>query len=150
MRRLVRAAGILTASVLAVLGLVHLLWAGGLQAGSAVAIPQRGTQPVFVPSRTWTVAVAGGLLAAALTLLARMGIARLPIVTAGCLRWGAWTLAALFGTRAIGEFRYVGLFKRERGTAFARWDTRLYTPLCILIASGSALVAACGSGPIDA
>jgi hypothetical protein len=40
-------------------------------------------------------------------------------------------LAALFGARAIGERRYVGFFKRVRGTAFAWWDTRVFSPLSI-------------------
>jgi hypothetical protein len=41
-------------------------------------------------------------------------------------RRGALALATLFGPRAIGEFRYLGLF----------------TPLCVVIALGSAVTAA--------
>jgi hypothetical protein len=40
-------------------------------------------------------------------------------------------LAALFLLRSVGEFRLVGFFKRVRGTDFAWWDTRLYSPLCL-------------------
>jgi len=36
----------------------------------------------------------------------------------------------------------VGLFKRVQRTMFARWDSRLFTPLCIAIAVGSGVVAA--------
>lgn len=60
-------------------------------------------------------------------------------------RWpfvaGTWTLAAVFLGRIVGDFRWFGLFKRMRGTAFAWWDTWLFVPLCLLLALGC-LVAA--------
>ncbi len=35
---------------------------------------------------------------------------------------------------AIGLcFRYVGFFKRVRGTRFAEMDTRYYSPLCLTL-----------------
>ena len=43
--------------------------------------------------------------------------------------------------RAIGDFRYVGFFKRVRGSRFARMDTTLYSPLCLALAAGVAAVA---------
>lgn len=44
--------------------------------------------------------------------------------------------------RAVGDFRSVGVFKRVRGTAFARWDSRLYVLLCLAIAAACAVLAA--------
>jgi hypothetical protein len=136
----VRACGLATAGMLTVLGLFHVLWAAGIKAGSTAALPERDGRPLFQPGRASTLMVAGGLFGGALTLLARLGLVRTPL-PARYPMWGCWLLATLFGLRAIGEFQYVGLFKRVRGTAFARWDTRLYTPLCIVISLGSALVA---------
>ncbi|HPG26670.1 MAG TPA: DUF3995 domain-containing protein, partial [Myxococcota bacterium] len=49
-------------------------------------------------------------------------------------RVGIWALAVLFALRAIGEFRYVGFFKRVRDTRFARLDTLVFSPLCATIA----------------
>jgi len=135
--------GSVTAGLLAVLGVIHLYWAARGIKGRSVALPEKDGRPVMQPSRASTVAVAAGLFGGALTLLARLGLARLP-VPPSWPRWGAWSLAALFGLRAIGEFRYVGLFKRVKGTPFARWDSRLFTPLCIVIAVGVALAAATG------
>jgi hypothetical protein len=139
--RLARVCSILTASVLAVLGLIHVYWAARGSAGRSVALPERDGRPIFQPGRASTLAVAAGLSGGALVLLARAEIVRLPVPTPW-LRWGAWALAALFAFRALGDFRYVGLFKRVKHTPFARWDTRLFTPLCGLIALGSGLVAA--------
>jgi hypothetical protein len=47
--------------------------------------------------------------------------------------------------RAIGDFNYVGFFKRRRGTRFAHLDTRLYSPLALGLGLGTAIVAACRS-----
>lgn len=33
--------------------------------------------------------------------------------------------------RAVGDFRLVGLFKTVRGTAFAHWDSVLYSPIAL-------------------
>ncbi|WP_268893745.1 DUF3995 domain-containing protein [Paenibacillus puerhi] len=30
----------------------------------------------------------------------------------------------------MGDFRYVGMFKRVRGSRFARHDNYVFTPLC--------------------
>jgi hypothetical protein len=147
MRRVTLAGGLGTTGLLAILGLLHVFWAvRGASSGSAV-IPQRAGRPVFRPSRLGTMGVAGCLFAAALTLLARLGIVRLPAcvpagVRATLPQRGAWVLAAIFGLRVVGDFRYVGIFKRVTGTPFARWDTRLFVPVCIIVAAGSALVAA--------
>ena len=46
----------------------------------------------------------------------------------------AWVFAAMFALRAIGDFRYVGFFKRIRDTRFARLDTLAYSPLCAVLA----------------
>jgi hypothetical protein len=39
------------------------------------------------------------------------------------------------------HYLYVGLFKRQRGTAFARNDDRYFTPLAILLAGLTGVVA---------
>ena len=43
------------------------------------------------------------------------------------------------GLRAVGDFRMVGFWKTVRDTPFARWDTRLFSPLCVAIAALVAL-----------
>jgi hypothetical protein len=144
MTRIVRGYGTTTAGLLALLGLIHLYWAARGISGRSVALPEKDGRPVMQPSRASTVAVAAGLFAGALTLLARLGLVWVP-VSDSWPRRGAWMLAALFGLRAVGDLRYVGLFKRVKDTPFARWDSRLFTPLCIAIAIGSALTAATGS-----
>ena len=57
------------------------------------------------------------------------------------LAWACYALALGLLARAIGEFKYVGFFKKVRDSKFARMDTMLYSPLCLLLAAGVAAVA---------
>lgn len=47
---------------------------------------------------------------------------------------GGWMIALVFFIRTIGDFHWVGICKKKKGTLFAHWDTRLYSPLCLFIA----------------
>ncbi|MBN3819698.1 DUF3995 domain-containing protein, partial [Paraburkholderia sp. Se-20369] len=54
----------------------------------------------------------------------------LPDLHPGAVAVGTVVLALIFAVRAVGDFRYVGFFKRIRGSRFARLDTLCYSPLC--------------------
>ena len=94
-------------------------------------VPEIDGRPAFRPGRISTSLVALLLLAATLICASEaslLGVPRLPLARAG-----VWTLALLFLLRAVGEFRLVGFFKRVRGTRFADLDTRIFSPLCLVI-----------------
>jgi len=129
------------ASVLAFLSGLHTYWALGGRWGRGAAIPQVDGRPAFTPSRFATLLVALGLAAAAVLPLVRTGAFPFA-VPAWLSQWSAVFLALIFLLRAVGDFRLVGFFKRVRGTPFAIWDTRLFSPLCLLLAAGFARVAA--------
>lgn len=76
------------------------------------------------------VGVALGL--AALACAVRAGWL-LPDLPGWLSQLGVAGVALAFGLRAIGDFRYVGFSKRVREGLFARRDTWLYSPLCVLI-----------------
>ena len=129
------------AVVFCALSLLHTGWALGLGSGQVQAVPARPDgQPVFRPGPWATLAVAGLLLLAALLVTQRAGLGR-EWIPAGLVGPGCWGVSAALVLRAIGEFRYVGFFKRVRGTAFARMDSRLYSPLALLLGLGAGLVA---------
>ena len=133
-------AGVLTIAFW-LLSLVHIGWALGLRGGQAQAVPERPDgQPVFRPGPFATLAVAGLLLLAALLVTQRAGLGR-EWIPAGLVAPGCWGVSAVLVLRAIGEFRYIGFFKRVRGTAFARMDSRLYSPLALLLGLGAGFVA---------
>lgn len=127
-------------AVLAFLGLTHLYWAAGGSAGKQAALPSVGGVPVFTPSAVGTALVGLILLAMAAWVAAASGALATPFPHS-VLRIGALALAAVFALRAVGDFRYVGFFKRVRGSVFAQRDTWMYSPLCVVLAGLIAVAA---------
>ncbi|MFT3713182.1 MAG: DUF3995 domain-containing protein [Archangium sp.] len=122
---------LLGAVVLAALGALHVAWALGWKGGLDVAVPSVDGAPAFKPGRLMTLLVACGLFGLAALLLVLAGLA--PEVPAS--RALGLAAFAVFAARTVGNFGTVGLFKRVHGTAFARQDTALYTPLCFALAA---------------
>ncbi|MEI2721575.1 MAG: DUF3995 domain-containing protein [Gemmatimonadales bacterium] len=130
----------LLAALLATLALIHLYWGvRGVGASAAVPTHPDGT-PLFRPGRLASFLVAVALLFAATIILGRAHLLELP-VPPGLLRLGTWGVATAFAARAVGDFRHVGLFKQVCGTPFARWDTVVFTPICLAIAGAASIVA---------
>lgn len=119
--------------VLIFLGLSALHWVWAVQGTNNLDgfVPQIDGKPAFRPGRLATTAVAMLLLAAAAVCASQaqlFGWPRWPFA-----RLCVWVLLVAFLLRAIGEFRLVGFFKRVRGTRFARLDTWIFSPLCLVI-----------------
>jgi len=132
---------ILAFVVLAALSGFHLYWAFGGQAGMRSVIPEGPNgAPLFRPGKAATLIVAALLLAAGGLLLIHRGLLPLGLSVAWT-RWGCLLCGAVFFARSIGEFKYVGFFKRVRGTVFAMNDTRLFSPLCLILAAAFAISA---------
>lgn len=130
------------AAILGALGGLHLYWAAGGRWGAGAVIPvKEDGAAVFRPRLPETVAVGLVLAACAAFVLARAGLftVGLPKVLG---RYGLPALGAVFLLRAVGEGRYVGLFKKVRTTRFSRMDTRYYTPLCGALGLGLLALAA--------
>ena len=128
--------------VLLLLSLLHVYWALGGRRGRAVGVPEVGDRPLFAPTPLATLGVALGLAAAALVVATRARLWTASPVPAPLASWGTLVLAAVFIGRAIGDFRFVGFTKRVRRSRFARWDTRLYSPLCAALGFGMLWLAA--------
>lgn len=106
-----------------------------------MALPERDGRPILQPGTASTLAVAGLLALAALLVLARAGYWPVALLPHWMVRLGAPVVAVVLIVRAIGDFRYVGFFKTVRDTPFARLDTRLFSPIALLLGMGTAIVA---------
>jgi len=106
---------------------------------SAGAVPSVEGKRLFTPTRQATVAVGVVLLVCAALVAATAGMISVGLPPIA-LSWLSYALAAGLLARAVGEFKYVGFFKRVRGTKFALLDTMVYSPLCLLLSAGVALV----------
>jgi hypothetical protein len=131
--------GIATAAVFFSLSMLHVYWALGQRNPSTAVIPLRAGQPLFTPTPAATLLIALALLVCALLVLGMLGI-----LCFGLPDWpfriGVWGVAAAFLLRAIGDFRYLGLFKTVRDTTFACNNSWFYSPLCIVIAINCVLL----------
>lgn len=130
--------GLGVSTILMSLAAAHFWWAAIGTAGPKVVIPEKDGKPLFRPGRSVTAVVALALCAASL-LVAERSLGTFGFIWPGVVSGGCWLLAALLIARAVGEFRYLGLFKSVRTTAFGQFDTVVYTPLCLLL--GIAVVA---------
>lgn len=124
---------VVAAALLALVSFIHVYWAFGGQWGGAAAIPRKpGGEVLFRPRMPETIAVAVVLLVACASLLLQVRIVTFmdanSVVRIVCI-----ICASVFLLRAIGEFKYVGFFKRVKHTPFAENDTKFYSPLCLFL-----------------
>lgn len=130
-------------AIIAFAAAFHLHWALGGGRGFGVSLPQRPDgEPVLRHLlHLWRPAAAvvatglvllGGLVAAK-ALRLEVGIGP-DLIDLALLATGIAFIA-----RALVPNRYVGFFKRLRSTRWARYDTRLYSPLFLIL--GLCLVA---------
>lgn len=132
--------GLALAAVFALLATLHVYWAFGGRWGSGVAVPTIGGTRQIDPGPLATLLVAIALLAGMFTILGQTGLLGKAIPN-WFFYWGTLGISLVFLIRSVGDFRLVGFFKQIQGTAFARWDTWLYSPLCLLISITAFLVA---------
>ena len=129
--------------IFSTLGGIHLYWLAGGSWGTSAVIPEHEGKPLFRPTRLATGVVAAGLFCCALLMAVVARIIPLPLQVP--LTILGYLCALLFFARAIGDFRLIGFFKRVRDTRFARFDTLLYSPLCLAISIGVFWVVRCSS-----
>ena len=115
--------------ILFIIALIHFYWALGGEYGLDKALPTNSQgDRLLNPSRFMTYIM--GFILLGFTYVGYklyLNETSLWIVRAG------WGLAILFFLRAVGDFNVVGIFKKVRDTEFAKYDTWVYVPLCVLI-----------------
>lgn len=124
----------LISAVLFVIGVIHIYWLLGGRHGMSIAVPTKNytSELLFKPRPVGTAAVAVLFFAGAAFILMfadiipDIGPASLPSIA-------TWAIAIVFLARAVGEFHAVGLFKTIRNTHFARMDTYVYSPICLIV-----------------
>jgi hypothetical protein len=135
---------LLVAAVLGSLSFLHAYWAFGGRWAFAASIPHKPGESPILPGMFACLAVAAALLAATYLCLALTFALPLPM-QASLVRHGVLGVALVFALRTLGDFRYVGMFKRVTGTEFAKRDTKIYTPLTALLALAVGLMWLLGS-----
>lgn len=117
------------------IGILHLYWAVGGKKWIDIALPKTGTgQLLFKPGTAETIIVALGLFGFAGIIGTKAHFISLILWNENYLSYATALIGFLFLIRSIGEFRYVGFFKKIKHTDFGKMDTFYYSPLCFMIA----------------
>ncbi|MFT4664376.1 MAG: hypothetical protein ACI8YQ_001020 [Polaribacter sp.] len=125
------------------LSILHFYWASGGKWGIDAALPTSSTssgERMLNPGSLGTIFVALALLAMSVLYLLHSNYLSLPI-SEWIITGSSWFIPSIFLLRSIGDFKYVGLFKKIKNTTFAKADTKIFIPLCLFVSAlGFAIV----------
>ncbi len=126
--------GILESVILITLSLIHFNWAFGGTWGFDKALPtNENGKKVLNPRKIDSAMVGFGLLVFGISYLIKIRL--IPVdFPSRILNYLGWIVVILFMGRAIGDFRYIGFFKKIKNTEFGKLDSRYFSPLCLSIA----------------
>ncbi len=119
--------------ILLTLAFVHFNWAVGGKFGFDIALPtdEKGVQMLH-PKK-----IDSALVGVALMLFAVFYFLKAPFIAYDLPDWVltsfGWIIPSIFTVRAIGDFKYLGFFKKVKTTSFGKADTRCFSPLCLFI-----------------
>ena len=125
---------LIDATIFILLSFLHIYWALGGNWGMNAVLPTLSeNQRRFHPGLygTFAIGVAMGLFA--FISIGNMGIFD-AFAGRDIFRYASTAIAIVFLLRAMGDFRYIGFFRKANGTLFAKNDIRYYSPLCVFIA----------------
>lgn len=128
------------ATLLICLSGLHFYWALGGRWGFAQALPTNESgKRVLNPKMIDCLIVGVALFSFAIVhlIVADIVLVKLPVWIS---HYALWVIGSIFFLRAIGEFKYIGFFKRIKSTPFGRNDSRYYSPLCLLIGINAILI----------
>ncbi len=124
---------ILLSLILVGLGIIHFNWVIGGKYGFTESLPTKENgERVLNPKKNDSAIVGIGLTAFGLFYLLQSDLINYNLPE-WILKYGGWIIPAIFILRSIGEFKYVGLFKRIKQTDFGKLDTKFFSPLCLVI-----------------
>lgn len=116
--------------IFTVLGGFHFYWLFGGIWGLEKVIPTKANEPstLSIPKFA-TLVVALVLILFGLIYLLKSGVTTIQVPS-----WATyvyWFIPSIFILRAIGEFKYVGFFKKIKKSEFAKADSKVFSPLCM-------------------
>lgn len=119
--------------IFSVLAAFHFYWFFGGKWGLDSVFPTKNDEAsaIAIPKFA-TLVVAIGLAAFGFAYLMKAGMISLAMPS-WLSDFAFWFIPSIFILRAIGEFNYVGFFKKVKHTKFAKADSKIFAPLCLLI-----------------
>ncbi len=123
-----------------ILGIIHFNWVIGGEYGFTASLPTKENgERVLNPKKIDSAIIGIGLFAFSFFYVLKSELIN-PNEPQWILTYGSWIIPSIFILRAIGDFKYVGFFKKVKQTAFGRLDTIFFSPLCLFIAKVGLLI----------
>ena len=131
--------GIVAVLLFITIAFIHFYWAFGGRWGIDSALPKTVEgERMLNPGPVATIIVGLGLLLFGALFLIKLNILDLTIPEV-VSNYGLWGIGGIFALRALGDFRYVGFFKKIKNTNFAKKDSLVFTPLCLFFSFAAIL-----------
>jgi hypothetical protein len=125
--------GLLLSSIFLFLAVIHFYWGLGGKWGANASIPTKENgEKLINPKPADCFVIAIGLITFGVLVLVKSRLISMMLPSV-ILNYGIGVIASIFLLRAIGEFRYLGFFKKIKNTTFGQLDTKYYAPLCMII-----------------
>ena len=131
---------IINTVIFILLSILHFYWAiGGRLWYDAVLPTSSNGLNRLDPGTFAAFLIAFGLLMLALITAGNLGLMD-RYIKKKYFRFGALIIAIIFLLRAIGDFKFIGFFKKIKETRFGINDTHIFSPLCLFISLLSILI----------
>jgi hypothetical protein len=115
------------------LGLIHFSWVFGNTWGLEASLPTKEFgEKVLNPKKIETAIVGIGLCLFAAFYL-DYGIFHFGFLSDTVYLVISWIIPSIFLLRSLGDFKYVGFFKKIKNTTFGRMDSKIFSPLCLIL-----------------
>jgi len=124
---------IIESAIFFILAGIHFNWVIGGEWGFNEALPTNSEgKRVLNPRKIDSFIVSLGLLSFGFFFLIKASLISIELPD-WLQNYGGWGIAAIFLLRAIGDFKYIGFFKKVKTTDFAITDSKYFSPLCFLL-----------------
>ena len=118
------------AIVLGAVALLHFYWAFGGLYGLLSAGPKIEGRDEFIPPKPIIFMVACLIVVlAVIAILLASGNRPFGQLLPYC----GYAISAVFIIRSIGDFKYLGFFKKIYNSSFSKKDTLYFSPLCLML-----------------
>jgi len=124
---------ILEITIFSILSGIHWNWVFGGSWGFDNSIPTNFEgNKIFNPKKIESSIVAIGLLVFATYYFLISNLISIELPNWISIYIG-WVISSIFILRSIGDFKYIGFFKKLKTSKFGKMDSKLFSPLCLTI-----------------
>ena len=133
--------GITCGIIFFAISFIHVYWAFGGNFALGGVIPTKTDEGrVFKAPPILTFLVAVFLFFVAVIYLQASKVFDFSMLPLFLKQYGIIFFSSIFIIRAIGDFNYVGFFKKVKGTQFAKNDYKYFSPLCLFLGTSGFLI----------